>query len=451
MKKIRLTILSLLVAIVGYSATIQVVSPGNNNDISTNWQTAVNAAAAKGDVLEFPAGTFTMIGNITTTKSVSLKGQGIGVTIIKRSEASSDANIESWFSMITYNINKKTPCGISIRGITFKSRIPSAIGATTTDPPIAPSDGYSLANDCAIKMVKATNFRIHDCRFENFGNAGVYVIHYDDLPRGLIDHNQFYHNAKGADGLGLGYGVVIYGEGLKWYSNPLFGTENFIFVEDNTFDYHRHSIANAACAKYVFRYNKVYNNIIKPPYSHAIDTHPSVGPGGGGNTFGSRAVEIYNDSIMNNFRTNGTTPIANGCPDDQIEERCIGLNSGDAVVHDIYVKGYRFAVGFLASEETSSTYPRLQQLGWISALNKRSAHTGYTNQQDYEGDAFCWNVTFQTYTLTGGGTCVKYYNYDADGGTTGTFLKKNRDYHEDVQRPGYKTYKYPHPLQTTLP
>jgi len=162
------------------------------------------------------------------------------------------------------------------------------------------------------------------------------------------------------------------------------------------------------------------------------------------NTFGTRAVEIYNNSIINSTRIDGTTPMANGCPDNQLEERAIGITAGDALVYSNTISGFRFAIGLISSEATASgsPYPYIQQPGWLSGL-RNSGSTG-TDNFNGNGDLWYWNNNFTTFTLTGGGTCVLFYNYDASGGTTGTYFTINRDYHA-IAKPGYVGYVYPHP------
>lgn len=423
-------------------ATIVVTDPGSNNDIYTNLLAAFNAAS-DGDTVSIPyTNTYIMTGNITVTKKISLIGNGLYNTIIKRSEASSDANLESWNSMITFTRSDDKPCGISVSGITFKSKLPSINDG---------SDGLSTAADVGVKFNNCVDFKIYNCRFENFGNGGIDVRHKDYFARGLIYSCEFYHNAKGSDGLGLGYGITIYGEGKEWYSNVKFGSADMIFIEDCTFDYHRHSIASAGGSRHVVRYNNFRFNIISPPYSHCIDTHESRGfIGSNGkyqqttNSYGSRIIEVYNNTIINSTRIDGTTPMANGCPDNQLEERAIGITSGQAVVYNNACSGYRFMIGLISSDATANgNYPFMQQPGWMSGRRKGAGHTG-TDSTSGGDDLYYWNNSFTGYTLTGGGTCQAFYNYDASGGNYGTMFALEREYHP-IAKPNYTAYPYPHP------
>lgn len=421
-----------------FAATINVANPGTGNDIRANWNTAI-ASANDGDLVVIPNGSFTVTQTLVTTKKIKLKGGGIGVTILYRDESVSDATLESWGPMITFNINDDRSSGVEIAKLELRSQIPLIVSG----------DGGSLAADIGLKMINCVDFLIHDCKFMYFGNGGIDVRHKDYLARGVIYNCKFYRNAKGTDGLGLGYGVVIYGESNKWYRNAGLGTSNFIFIENCRFDYHRHSIASAGCSRYVARYDSIMNNIVSPPYSHGVDTHQARELTSGTNRHGSRATEVYNNWIINPTRIDGTTPMANGCPDNQIEERAIGLGNGDMVVHDNYISGYRFATGLYQNESATARYPYIEQIGWASGKRYGRSHTG-TDGSYGEGDAFIWNNTFVTFTLTGGGACQLTWNYTSASyggvGVSTDYIAKNRDWH-DVAKPGYVSYTYPHPLR----
>ena len=99
---------------------------------------------------------------------------------------------------------------------------------------------------------------------------------------------------------------MVYGTNNKWIKNPRFGSSNFIFIEDNIFDYHRHSVAAGGCALYVARHNTITNDIITSGYSSALDGHEARGAGNGSNTYGTRAVEAYSNKIytFDKFYTN---------------------------------------------------------------------------------------------------------------------------------------------------
>jgi hypothetical protein len=424
-----------------FLATINIANPGTGNDIRANWNTA-ESSAVPGDILIFPNGSFTVTQTMSTTKKIKVKGGGIGVTILYRDESVSDATLssDSWKIMLHFNINDDSGnSGVEVAKLELRSQIPL----------IATGDGGSLASDVGLKITNCVDFLVHDCKFMYFGNGGIDVRHRDDLARGVIYNCKFFRNAKGTDGLGLGYGVVIYGESNKWCKNTGFGTSNFIFIENCRFDYHRHSIASAGLSRYVARYDSVLYNIISGPNAHAIDTHQARELTTGTNRHGSRATEVYNNWIINPTQINGTTPIANGVRYDSLEERAIGCGNGDMVVHDNYISGYRFPIGVFQLESSSYRYPYLEQPGSGSGKKYGRSHTG-TDGSKSDGDVFIWSNTTVLVTLKSGVLTQPIFIYNTASyggvGVASDYIALNRDYHI-VTRPGYASYTYPHPLR----
>ncbi|HSH67826.1 MAG TPA: T9SS type A sorting domain-containing protein, partial [Bacteroidia bacterium] len=419
----------------GFGKTIQIASPGAYGNIQPALQAAVNSAV-KGDVLELPAGQFMVNSNVLITKFISIKGAGMTKTILYRSESVPDDYLSSninWRGIFRFNINSSAKSGIVVSDITFKSKKPSVVDG----------DGLSLAADIGIEMVNCVDFVITRCRFENFGNGAVSIMHDDSIVGGLIFKNEFYHNVKGYDGLGLGYGVVVYGANRKWINNPRFGSSNFIFVEDNVFDYHRHSIAAGGCALYVFRYNTVKNNVAANT-AHAIDAH-EASLTKGDNYYSTRAIEVYNNTIINTVFKDGTggtldgLPIVSGKSVTALVECAIRTRGGEALIHDNYIEGYRFGVGLINT--LKATYPCSYQQGYLSGLRYGSNHTG-VDEEKGSGDVFIWNDKFKLYDSKSSQN-IYFYNY------TPNYIKNERDYHLSA-KPKYTTYTYPHPLSNII-
>lgn len=422
-------------------AVITPTDPGIGNDAYTVIQAAYTSGN-DGDLIDvsaWPNGDRLFNGVVTSTKKISFKGPGKGL-VFKRSEATPDATIwngsTGWYYMIKYNINSDFPCGITFSGITLKSKIPSANNG---------ADGFSMVADRGLGFLNAVDFRVSDCGFENFGDGGLEIRHRDYLARGLVYDCDFTHNVKGATGLGLGYGITVYGEGLNWYPHVGFtlGGPNFIFIEDCTFDYHRHSIATAGGSRHVIRYCDVSNNIAVAN-AHCLDTHDSRGPGNGTNTFGSRAWEIYNNNLINNKFINGTT-LVSGANMSNVQERCIGAISGDGVIHNNICSGYRFMIGYRQTESTSANYPWLQQVGYISGRRRGLSNTG-VDIISGDGDVWEWNNTFTPYVSSPVNSSQKNFIY-SDTGPDGNYNAVDRDYHSTA-KPGYVPYTYPHPARS---
>ncbi len=436
-KKIACCSLLVISSSIAVGKTIVIASPGKDANIQPAIQAAVTAkTTVNGDIIQLPAGQFIVNSNVYVTKFVSIKGAGIGKTILYRSEAATDSDLNTstnWRGIFRFVSSSNAKCGIVVSDITFKSKKPS----------IVKGDGLSLAADIGVEMVNCYGFVITRCRFENFGNGAVSVSHDDSIVSGLIYKNEFYHNVKGVDGLGLGYGVVVYGANKKWIQKPRFGSGNFIFVEDNVFDYHRHSIAAGGCALYVFRYNTVKNNVAANT-AHAIDAH-EASLTKGDNYYSTRAIEVYNNNIINTTFKDGTSNIANGTiitlgKDVTLLVECaIRTRGGESVIHDNYIEGYRFGVGLVNTLTTQ--YPSAYQQGYLSGVKFGATHTG-VDEEKGSGDVFVWNDRFKYYNSKDNRN-VYFYNYSPDD------IKNERDYHLSA-KPSYTTYTYPHPLANTV-
>lgn len=408
------------------SKDILVENPGNHNDIQPNLQAAVDKAV-NGDVVILPEGEFILNKGVIIKKFISLKGQGLSKTILYRSKALIDSLMrgKDWRTMIVYDIGSDDSSGIVVSGICFRGKKPS----------VTPGDGGSIVESNGLMMIQCVDFLIEYCRFEYFRSAGIEVRHKDSLARGLIRKNEFYYNA----GFGLGYGVVVYGASKTWIQDPHFGSSNFIFVEDNTFDYHRHSIAAGGCALFVFRHNTVLNNIAASG-GHAIDTHEARP--GEGSKYGTRAVEVYDNNLVNTTYTY-RDPIVKGEETRlaSLEESGIAIRNGEAVVYNNSVKGYRYAVSLSNwyFGGTTQPYPVLYGPGYLSGKEFGPNHTGdhapYSN-----GDVFIWNNRVDPFLSGTWNSYAPFHNEEP------VWWKDGRDYHLEP-KPDYKPYPYPYPVK----
>jgi hypothetical protein len=230
-------------------------------------------------------------------------------------------------------------------------------------------------------------------------------------------------------------GVMVNGESKQWVKDAKLGSNNFIFIEDNLFDGHRTSISGKGSALFVARYNTITNNYLL----HAINTLSAQGTADF-NKYGSRAVEIYNNTITNTVAKDGVTPVA-GLTADKLAETAIMMRGGDALVHDNTIQGFRFAVGAsIYPVPTSATYPIMSQPGYLSGLALGPNHTG-TDAASADGDLFSYNNNFTP--VAGTLTSNVFNNFQT------SLYKVDRDYHL-VAKPGYTMYTYPHPLQAGL-
>lgn len=456
------------------SNIINVVNPGEDQNIVTNVQTAVTAAV-DGDILVFPSGNFKWDGTITTTKMVSLWGAMNGPrTVLYVPESVSDATLNARIQMFRWDFTARPETlnsGIVVKGIIFMSKLPSC----------SPLDGLSVAEDIALRFTYVNGHVVRDCKFYYFGNAAVQSVHRDDYATGLIAYN-YFTTCKGYDGLGLGYGVSITGEYTTWVSSPQFGTGNFIFIENNQFYQLRHAIAANGGSLYVARNNYFENNAIVGGASQ-IDAHDQDdGP------IGSRATEVYDNVITTtHFKihqwaniaarnafvpfSSGTdygiqldtgvlyvstglsagnwtaaplpkgdhlgSPLVAGKDVSTVNNVAILIKGGESVIHNNTITGSRFGTGIISTNGYSGAYPVPYSPGWASGVAFGPSHTGI-NLPQANGDMFEWDNNFTAYS--GIGSSQEFFNF------TTSYFVTDRDYHENVAKPGYTTYTYPHPL-----
>lgn len=406
--------------------SLLIKSPGNHQDIQAAIQDAVNKAG-NGTQIILPEGEFILNKSVVINKFISFKGQGLKKTILYTPESVPDSILRKSGrqNMFVFNIKSNLPSKIIIADIGFRSKKPSVVRG----------DGGSRAGSTGISLIQCVDFVIERCRFENFGNAGISVEHEDTLARGLIRKNEFYYNA----GAGLGYGVVIYGKSKEWVIDPKFGSSNFIFVEDNNFDSHRHSIAAGGCALYVFRYNTVLNNIFADG-GHAIDTHEARP--GDGSIYGTRAVEIYNNKLLNTTYTYGLA-ISKGVKIKaaSLETAGIAIRNGEAVVFNNEVRGYQYAASMSNwyFGGTAQPYPVKYGPGYLSGIKFGPEHRGTALPQG-EGDVFFWDNKNYPFLEDAADSSSGFHNFEPE------WWKEGRDYHL-VPKPGYKPYPYPYPVK----
>lgn len=408
---------------------ILVKNPGNHNDIQSNLQAAVDKAV-NGDRVILPEGEFVFNRSVKITKFISVIGKGLKKTILYRSESVPDSILSSpgWKAILDFEIRNDLPSHIIVSDICFRGKKPALVAR----------GAGSRASTIGILMYQCVDFIIEKCRFEYFGNSGIMVRHKDTLSRGLIRKNEFYYNAR----FGLGYGISIYGEGKQWVADPEFGSSNFIFIEDNMFDFHRHSVASSHAALFVVRYNIVLNNIAASG-GHAIDMHEARPDDG--DTFGTRAMEVYNNKLINTKYTDGT-PIKSGIIADssELESSGIAIRNGDALVYNNVVKGYTYAVQMSnwSLRKTKQPYPVIYSPGYLSGKAFGPDHTGIKLSQS-DGDAFIWNNKSNPYLKAKWDKKSVFHNDEPD------WWKEGRDYHLEI-KPGYKAFPYPYPLKNNL-
>lgn len=401
-------------------ADIIVTNPGSGNDIKANLDTA-HTAASDGDVLVMPDNMVVLSSTCTFTKKVSMRGAGSSSEIQWDTGLTDNQITNTYVDMLRWNINDNKPSGIVISNMKFTSR----------------DVATSSARDTAIRITNAIDFRITGCTISYFGYAAVNIRHRDNLARGVIDSNTFTINAKGT-GYGLGYGVLVTGEDQRWIADPEWGTNNFIFIENNTFTQHRHSVASGGCGKFVYRYNTDVNNGVQKNTDnvvHAVDSHAARATGlGTFNNFATRAFECYNNTMSHTLYFDGTTIPGSGVSTSSLVQYTVFYRGGAALVHDNSFLGTAYGAGmYIDSLPFSITKPIPYAPSWLPTLKYGNSKTG-TSQAESNDDVWYWNNTVSSY-----GT--QFVNIHT------SYFSNNNQYHAS-QPSWYTPYTYPHPLRS---
>jgi hypothetical protein len=234
---------------------------------------AVKAAydrALHGDTVVIPAGTADWTTTFVVTKGVTIKGAGVGLTII-RTAVPDGSPLMDWH-LVSNRVSRLT-------GIEFRKGN-------------GPAANYVAAFKLNGVNTDGRRIRIDHCKFDTL-ECSV-LLNYTAL--GVFDHNTVISSGTPA---WLGYmkgnswnGVQsdnTFGDGA-WAAPDQFGTEQFFFMEDNIFtnkNEFRHVtlMDSQAGARYVFRNNKVYKGSLE---SHGLEASRERS---------GRAFEIYNNTF----------------------------------------------------------------------------------------------------------------------------------------------------------
>gem|GEM_PF-921512 len=336
-------------------------------DVSAAVQSAVS-----GQTVTIPAGDCSWGANqLAVPGGVYLQGAGADSTIIRRS-----ANVTRGTYLIAYSCGNGKVADVSRIGLVGMAN------STIQDA------GLGLSGGCA-------DFKVSASSFSNFTYAGVVV---GDAPnqRGVIFQNKFTNNFAPALG-DLGFGIVVRGGGA-WPSSVTLGTNNAVFVEDNSFVGNRQSVASNNGASFVFRHNTVGATDATKDYMMLnVD-------GLGTATHGTRSYEIYENAFATTA-TSGKTRTA------------MAIFGGDGVIfNNTSQANITRTVEMDVSGFKCGSYPGPDQIRSL----------------------YIWNNT--------GGTAG--YSVNGIDNNCPTSIGANRDVFL-AQKTGYTPYTYPHPLRAT--
>lgn len=417
--KFLLIIISLLVV---FNSEIHAATITTDSCSQADIQTAIDSAN-DGDIVKVPAGTCIWSSKVLISgKGVTVKGAGIGKTIIKN-QITGTSSYDSAFRVIGKNGKPWRITGFEIVGV----------------------EGYPGGSINAVGVYitgNSKNWRVDNNKFNKLNGR---VIWSNGSPTyGLIDHNIF-DMLDGFQGMyikNLNMGGESQGNG-DWMTSSSIGTEEAVYVEDNTFNYPEPNKVSAMIdcnggGRFVVRYNTIINTTV---HAH-----------GGGDSPGSsehrscRQWEIYHNNISFNKASNHPAAIT--------------LRGGTGVIFNNEVEGNFNNFAKLACYRVGFTDPEKDGPwgqcngsslvdGNTSGMNGypcldcpgRGQDSGIGTTQALE-PVYSWNNTLN------GVSKDAFAQYP-----THTIL--NTDYYNGVQKPGYTPYTYPHPLtiapNTTAP
>ena len=364
-------------------------------------QAAINSAST-GDTVLVPAGNCTWTtqtaytSSVSVTKAIVLKGAGIDQTVIH-----DGTNIDER----PLDINS----GARVTGFTFTGmkRLPER---GVAEPALGAS---------------GTNWRIdHNKFYPNVSptepGRGVSVE-----GAGVIDHNVFIDTKQGAE--------IYYGTGggdASWSAPQLLGNAKAVYMEDNTYTY-SDPLDGAYDAydgaRYVFRYNTVSGTNVG---HHGLDS---------GGFRSTHSWEIYNNQFNN---PNAAIWVV------------FASRGGSGAVFNNTVTGVYNSFGLLENYRSDDSYET--SWGVCNGANPIDGNTQPTSQyygypcRDQNGlttnqalsPAYQWGNVYKGGT---GSFWVKGYD-DSSNRAAEYHILKDRDYYDNVSKPGYVPYVYPHPL-----
>ena len=291
-------------------AATRTASTCNVNDV----QTAMTSAAA-GDTVVIPAGTCTWTTAVSWTAPANVTVMGAGTSAVGGGDVTVIIdNITRGNDVAALGITTNASGTFRLTGITFQG---SGNSTTFTDNGTLRISGASQ------------NIRLDHIHIRNIRRQGVSI--YGNL-YGVVDHALFDMVSGTLDNAIRPYGVFATWGDPEWASATTFGSNQFIFVEDSTFNY---GIVNDCVSggRYVLRYS-TFNHT-------AIQTHPT---GSQGRARGCRASEVYH----NTFNESNATPNYNA----------YFLSSGPSLIWgNSAPTGYENFITLHSMRKNSNTYP----------------------------------------------------------------------------------------------
>ncbi len=376
-------------------------------------QAAIDSAN-DGDIVIIPACTSSWSSSVNIIgKAITIQGAGEDSTIISVAEVTA------------FSINGEEGKLFRITELTILFEVDSYDG------------GIEIRGSCK-------NWRIDHVKFDSeFFLEGLSVT---GLSYGVIDHCVF-KNARVLVYPCRSYG--IFQDDTAWNIPLSLGTSNAVFVEDCEFigTVFGNAIDCSGGASYVFRNNNLLNRYCEA-HSLQTATDPVFNRA-------TKSVEIYNNTFIADhaeftinrpiFVRAGTGVIFGNVVDTSNSGLCPpyftynGFGSVDnRRSFDVFDPPLLQCDGTnpLDGNEEPNGYPCLDQIGRSTNLGN-----GYELPQLLE-PIYAWD------NIMGGQPANIRIS---DRGLNAVHIKEGRDIFNDIERPGYKPYTYPHPLTQQWP
>jgi hypothetical protein len=380
-------------------------------------QSAINSAQ-NGDIVKVPAGSASWSSMVTTGKSITLQGAGIGLT-----------NITNNLDVKTSCISVSAPAGglIVVSGFTF-STTPSAQGGIISIS--SPGSGQFRLTNCRINIAPSS---------PTVSYRGIAI---QGAVYGVIDHCYFYNPSNAGQGISfLRDGNYTLTHCPPWFTPQVYGGINVACVEDCTFDFPGGPGDGAFDAYdgsiFVFRYNTVKNTNIG---WHGADSAVHA----------PRLWEVYNNTITNTGAHIYTVIRARGGTGVVWNNTVTGLYDNFFILSE-YRADPTFTTNNIDGPAGSvidgnfnqagypSYYPLLDQIGRGSFPAGTPFPSKCTPAQ-YEAlePMYQWgnNVNGNTAPTASPGLPDQ----------SGNYIRQGYDYYDNTPKPGYVPLVYPHPL-----
>ena len=378
------------------------------------------ASSTYGDTVIVPAGSSSWSSVLTISKYITLRGAGIGNTVITSLLTSSSE------ALITYtpDATSRSADGlVKIKNFTFNGNTLSG-------------HGIDIVNDTTTVI---TQVHITRCKFLDFSGTSSRGIQINGFVYGLVNKNEFDNCYKSCD---------VYGKYWdSWEQLPIsVGSVNSFYIENNTFANGYATTTGGHGGKYVFR----YNTIDAPQSYDILDMHGNQSPVDEehrNHHRGCMGAEIYENTITN-FGSNSAAG------------RFLAIRGGTAIVYNNTITGSESGCIINFREEDGKRYgmvPSIIENGGTYYKCKLN-HTAEASNEPGVGGSWAtyWNTSSQSPTAwvvstpisltdvktNGGSVFICYLAHTSSSGTEPGVGPSWEEYYKRVDWTITEDYKY---------